>query len=101
MVPSLTIGEPVVPSLYPEKARALTWSPSPPGELTRSETVIDVTMPLSSFHYQVNSVRICLIPRNPSPLNYCSNSHGAYLTTSTRSTKNLGLSFIRSLGQVR
>lgn len=100
MVPSLTIGEPVVPSPYPEKSRALTRSPSPQRELTRSETVIDVTMPLSSFHYQVNSVRIYLIPRKLSPLNHRSNSHGACLTTSTRSTKNLGPSFTRSLGRV-
>lgn len=61
-----------------------------------SQTVIDISPPLSSFHYQVNKVG-CLF-RLGCILFTLQRSHGDSLITSTRYTKNSELSFILSHG---
>jgi hypothetical protein len=80
-VPPLEIGEPVVSV----KERVFS-----------SQTVIDITPPLSSFHYQVNKVQ-CFSRLYCMPLTHY-HSHGVSLIMSIRCTKNLGLLFIPSHG---
>jgi hypothetical protein len=80
-VPPLEIGEPVVGV----KERAFS-----------SQTVIDITPPLSSFHYQVNKVQRFSRSYRMPLTHY--RSHGVSLIMSIRCTRNSGLSFILSHG---
>lgn len=80
-VPHLEIGEPVV------DVQELSFI---------TQTVIDITPPLSSFHYQVNKVECvygsCCMLLTPH------RSYGVFLITSIRYTRNLEHSSIPSHG---
>jgi len=80
-VPHLDIGEPQISTVV------------------KPANVINITPPLSSFHYQVKKVSVF---RSLSPLHNhsCLSSHGDFLTTNNRSIKSSALSYILLLGCV-